>query len=178
VDHDRTLLWCADTRYPETGTSGSQAASPRRRVVIRIVLSSTCADFLGAIPKKKPASSAAAAKAAGGPKPAPPPKTKPEVRGDKRQRNSSGASANTPKKQKEEGQGFDPRAQATALGGRHRIPPSPTTSISTVTSEVTDTGTIEDQEVGDELAGIKQCIANMQMDSVPATKVCNFVLPL
>ena len=128
--------------------------------------------FLGAIPKKN-ASAAAAAKAAGASKPQPKTKVKAEVRGgDKRQRNSSGATANTPKKQK--AQGFDPRQQAEALGGRHRIPPSPTTSISTVTSEVTDTdtGTVEDQEIGDELAGIKKCIADMQVDSVPATKVC------
>ena len=126
-------------------------------------------DFLGAIPKKT--STAAAAKAAGAPKPGPPPKTKSEVRGDKRQRNSSGNSANIPKKQKE-AKTYNPRDQATALGGRHRAPPSPTTSISTVASEATDTGTVEDQEVGDELAGIKQCIKEMQVDSVPAAKVC------
>ena len=138
------------------------------------------ADFLGAIPKKT--SAAAAAKAAGAPRPQPTttktkPKAKTEVRGDKRQRNSSGTSANSPKKQKE-GHAFDPRAQAEALGGRHRQPPSPTTSVSTITSEVTDTGTVEDQEEGDELAGIKQCIADMQMGSVPATKVCNDILKL
>ena len=127
-------------------------------------------DFLGAVPKRQP-TAAAAAKAAGAPKPGPLPKTKTkqEVRGDKRQRNSSGASANTPKKQRET---HDPRAQATALGGRHRVPPSPTTSISTIASEATDTGTVEDQEVGDELAGIKKCISDMQVGSVPAPKVC------
>ena len=133
-------------------------------------------EFLGAIPKKQ-ATAAAAAKAAGATRHAQPPKakTKPEVRGDKRQRNSSGASANTPKKQKEVHE-FDPRSQATALGGRHRAPPSPTTSISTIASEATDTGTVEDREVGDELAGIKKCIAEMQMNSVPATQVCTTCL--
>ena len=127
------------------------------------------ADFLGA--KKKPLSAAAPAKYAGGPQPSRATASKSgtgpssatssaatsETRGDKRQRHSSGFTAGESKKSKDSG--YDPQAAAQPLGAARNPlpPPSPTTSVSTVHSEVTDggPGPIIDREVGNKLEEIK-----------------------
>ena len=124
--------------------------------------------FLGTIPKKKPVSAASAARDAGAPSST---RTAREVRGDKRQRNSSGSTAADPKKLRD-GAKFDPLTEAVPLGHRHP-PPSPTTSVSTVVSAVSDGGQVEDREVGDELEEIKACINQMEVKSLPlAIQVC------
>ena len=128
-------------------------------------------EFLGNIPKKKTTSAASAARAAGGARPKEA-KTQ-EVRGDKRQRNSSGSSANDPKKLRDGGK-FDPKGEAVPLGGHRQPPPSPTTSVSTVQSETTEGGPVEDREVGDELEEIKARINQMKVKPMPlASQVCN-----
>ena len=128
--------------------------------------------FLGTIPKK--GSAAAAARSAGGPVPARPQKeTKPEVRGDKRQRNSSGSTDLAEAKKLRDGSKFDPKGEAVPLGGARHAPPSPTTSVSTIQSEITDGGVVEDKEVGDELEEIKACINQMKVKPMPlGTQVC------
>jgi hypothetical protein len=127
--------------------------------------------FLGATSKRT--SAASAAKAAGAPKPGttrPRTGTRDEVRADKRQRNSSGAAASDSKKLKGK-QGFDPKGEAAPLGARRKErESSPTTSVSTVVSESTDCGTVEDKEVGDELQEIKQYIKDLHVE--PQAKVC------
>jgi hypothetical protein len=134
--------------------------------------------FLGTIPKKKPASAAAAARAAGGPVPSrsrdssvSSSRSTSESRGDKRQRNPSGATdlEAGPKKLRDT---FDPQASAIPLGNQARNPPpSPTTSISTVQSEATEGGPVEDKEEGDELEAIKACMTSMGVQPPPA-QVC------
>ena len=129
------------------------------------------ADFLGA--KKKPLSAAAAAKSAGGPPSSRPSQaasatiTSGAAESNKRQRNSPGeATGAGPKKHKE---AYDPLAMAQPLGAARNPPPSPTTSVSTVHSEVTDggPGPVLDREVGDEREQIKACISGMEVQALP-----------
>ena len=140
------------------------------------------ADFLGTIPKKKPVSAAGAARAAGGPAPSRSRDSSvssvrsagSESRGDKRQRNPSGAmeTGAGPKKQRDS-KVFDPQASAKPLGAARNPPPSPTTSVSTIHSEVTEGGPVEDKEVGDELEAIKACMTSMGVQNPAPVQVCS-----
>ena len=126
------------------------------------------ADFLGA--KKKPTSAAGAAKSAGAPPPSRPKASATATSGadsNKRQRNSPGVPSGAEAKKSKEA--YDPLAMAQPLGAARNPPPSPTTSVSTVHSEVTDggPGPVLDREVGDELEQIKACISGMDVQALP-----------